>query len=158
MKVKRSRLADHFCLLPSTFYRSLSHTLSDAIATRADHRLDELTVRVLIAAAHQLRESLAPIGSIVVAAGEIERSQGIVDGTNNKKARHAPGCELRHVSHGRRLGRSQVLAYPTAAIEPAGRERVRAGRFRRRRYQEHLRDSEVRQFFKNAGQAPRPLA
>ena len=60
--------------------------MPDAVSAGANHRLDELMIGILVAEAHQLGERLAPVGAIVVAAGEIERTDGIVGRTHGEDA------------------------------------------------------------------------
>src|SRR5215213_7610774 len=57
---------------------NLRRLVPDAIAGGADHRFDELAIRVFVAAVHQLAEALRTLRAIVVAAGEIERADRVV--------------------------------------------------------------------------------
>ena len=50
----------------------------DLLAAGADDRLDELPVRVLVAAIEQLAERVRPVRPLVVDAAEIERAERIV--------------------------------------------------------------------------------
>ena len=102
------------------------------VAARADDRLDELVVGVLVAAAHQLGERLPAVGSIVEAAGEIERADRVVRGPDREDARPRRRSARSDVADGRRLGRLQVLADAAAAVEPRRRQRVRARAIRAR--------------------------
>src|SRR5205807_1554551 len=65
----------------------------------ADDRLDELMVRVLVAAIHQLREPERPARPVVVAAVEIERTNWIVRRANRENA-DAAGRGRRVAHHG----------------------------------------------------------
>src|SRR3954469_10997245 len=47
---------------------SSDRSTADPLSARADDRLDELVVRILVSAAHQLGEILPPVGSIVESA------------------------------------------------------------------------------------------
>ena len=51
----------------------------------SDDGLEKLTIRVLVAAIHQLRQGLDPIGSLIVDAGEIERAQRVMSRTDDKQ-------------------------------------------------------------------------
>src|SRR6266545_461447 len=69
-----------------------------ALATGADDGLDELAVRVLVAAIDELRERVHPVGSLIVHAGEIERTQRIVRWTNHEESREPAGEVLEDVA------------------------------------------------------------
>src|SRR5262245_36652369 len=89
--------------------------LADALAAGADDRLDELMVGVLVAAIQQFRQRLTAMRSIVVAAAEVERADGVVGRTNRVDA-DTGGCRGR-VSKDACLGRLNVFPEAPAAIE-----------------------------------------
>ena len=99
----------------------------------------------------------APIGSIVVPAGEVERADGIVLRPNREQPRRSPATaeHVRRVADRRRLRRLQILPDPAAALEPRRGQRVRSRRFRRRRHDDRLLDAEVGQLLEQPRQARR---
>src|SRR6476469_6444758 len=110
---QRRLLSSKFSLLPA--HVSLLTSYPHLVARRADDRLDELVIRVFVAAADQLADPLPPVRSIVVAAGEIEQAERVVrrpDGENPD----AFGGGGRIAHHGG-FARLQVLAEPATAVE-----------------------------------------
>ena len=122
-KKRETRQVD-VAVLRSPLYVFSPHPL----ATRSDHRLDELVVGILVPVPHQLGERLAPVRSIVVFAGKIERADRVVAGTNRegRDPGSAPGHEVRRVADGRGFRRLQVLAEPRPCRR-AGPPPARAG-------------------------------
>ena len=88
-------------------------------------------IGVLVAAAHQLAQSLAPMRSIVVAAGEVERANRVVRRADREDADAARGRG--RVADDRALRRLDVLAETAAAIAAPADKRVRTWRFGRSR-------------------------
>ena len=107
---------------------------------------------------HQLGQRLAPIGAIVVTPVEIERPHRVVRGTNSED----PWCGfLRcagNVADDRRLRRLQVLTESTAAIDPRGRQGMRARRLGRSRHEHDLLNPEIDKLVEDARQTGRPIA
>ena len=110
------------------------HSTFDVLSTqpfaaRADHRLDELVVGVLVARDPSAPSSgCTPIRSVVEPAGEIERADRVVRRANREQLASA-GCarhETRRIADRRRFRRLQVLAEPARAVEPRPRP-ARAG-------------------------------
>src|SRR5258708_3972022 len=62
----------------------------DALAAGGDHRLDELVIGVLVAPIDQLRDGVHAIRTLVVDTREIERSQWIVPGADEKESGESP--------------------------------------------------------------------
>src|SRR5207245_9665755 len=114
-----------------TFHRSDSRLetyassvdASDAVARGTHDRLDELMIGILVAAIHQLAEALRTVGSIVEAAGEIERPNRVVRGPDGEHP-HAAGGGGR-VAENCRFGGLHELAQPRAAVQTGPGERVR---------------------------------
>src|SRR5207245_4313621 len=101
----------------------------DPFTAGAHHRLDELVIRVLVAAVHQLEERLPAVGSIIVAAAEIKRSNRIVAWMDGEDAHDSGRRQAHGIADRRRLARMQVLAEPRPAFQPAGRKRLPPARF-----------------------------
>src|SRR3954465_12259956 len=57
----------------------------DRLRTGTNHGLDELPIRVLIAAVEELGDRLNAIGTLVVDAGEVQRAQRIVRRTDDEQ-------------------------------------------------------------------------
>jgi hypothetical protein len=68
-----------------------------AFSARPDDWVDELTVRIFIAVIYQLGHCIASIGSFVVNAAEIQRTQGIVFGPDDVQAGKPPAEVLEDI-------------------------------------------------------------
>src|SRR5512138_263077 len=103
--------------------------MSDPLATRTNHGLDELTVGVFVAAVDQFPESQTTVRSIVERAAKIKRPDRVVRRPDREHPYASGGG--RGVAEDGGFGRLQQLAEPGAAVEARRCQRVRAGRFRR---------------------------
>ena len=99
---------------------------SIALASGSDDRLDELPIGVFVPAIDELAERLAPVGSLVVDAREIQRTERIVCRTNDEKAGEAAVELLEHVAETRRLERGEMLAGAAAKVRATGAQLVGA--------------------------------
>ena len=91
----------------------------DPLAARADDRLDELAVGILVAAVEQLAQRVRAIGPFVVDAGEIERPQRIVRRTNDEQASEAASELFQAVAQRCDFESGQLLARMASEISPA---------------------------------------
>ena len=113
-------------------------------------------IRVFVAATHQLVERLRAMRSIVVAAREIERSDGVVDRSDREDANAAGG--RRRITDDRGFRRLQIFPKAAASLDARAGERVRSRRLRSGRDQDDLLRSEIDQFVDEANEARRPVA
>src|SRR5688572_18254269 len=110
----------------------------DAIAAGADDRLDELAVGILVAAIDELCDGMNAIRPFVEDAAEVERPQGIVDGTNHVEAGNAPREMLEGVAQTRGLERSELFTGTPLRVDASGAQLVRVRRRRRRGDEDNL--------------------
>src|SRR5436853_7478989 len=89
------------------------------LAAGADDGLDELMVGVLVAALHQLLRRMAPVGGIIIRAGEIERANRIVRRTNHVERIEAQQRMDNLIAQLRRLRRRDKLTETTANAGPS---------------------------------------
>ena len=82
----------------------------DALAAGADHRLDELAVGISVAAIDELRQRQRAIGSFVVDAGEIERTDRIVRRPDDEEPGEAAVELLQDVAKAGSLEAAKLLA------------------------------------------------
>ena len=82
----------------------------DALAAGADHRLDELAVGVAVAAIGELRQRQRAIGSFVVDAAEVERTDRIVPRADDEEPGEAAIELLQYVAKAGSLEAAKLLA------------------------------------------------
>src|SRR5438067_5437601 len=128
------------------------------LAAGADDGLDELMVGVLVAALHQLLRRMAPVGGIIIRAGEIERANRIVRRTNHVERIEAQQRMVHGVAQRRRLRRRDELAETTAKVEPWQAKPMRGRRPRRRGDDNDLRDRDARELLEEAVDGPGTVA
>src|SRR4051812_30283140 len=71
---------------------------ADFLPTGADDRLDELVIRVFVAAREQLGQRLPAIRAVVVRSAEVERAHRIVLRVNREHARQTYGGKLQRIA------------------------------------------------------------
>src|SRR4051812_39755623 len=79
---------------------------SEMLAAGADDRLDELAVRVFVAALHQLAQRLPPVRGLIIRGVEVERTKRIVSRTHDVDGVEAAARRLDGVAQGPRFGRA----------------------------------------------------
>src|SRR5262245_9579290 len=83
----------------------------------ADNRFDELAVRVLVAALHELVETLTAIGRLVVDTAEVERAGRVVGRTYEIDRRELAPGRLERVAQRRGFRRHHEVAETMTGIE-----------------------------------------
>ena len=93
-----------------------------------DDRFDELAVGVLVAAVEKLAHRLEAVGALVVNAGEIQRGQRIVAGTDQEEAGKPAGVLIQRITKRGGLECRQLFAGTTAHIGAPGAQLVGTSR------------------------------
>src|SRR5215208_5451945 len=96
----------------------------DRLRTGTDHRLDELPIRVFIAAVEEFRDRLNAIGTFVVDAGKVQRAKRIVWRTDDEQTGEPAIEAIEHLREIGGLERSQMLAGAATKIGAAGAQFV----------------------------------
>ena len=134
-----------------------------------DDRFDEQAVGVLVAAVQKLAHRLEAVGALVVNAGEIQRRQRIVAGTDEEEAGKPAGELIQGITKRGGLECRQLFAGATAHIGASGAQLVGTSRTRRGGDEDDLLCPGVCRLFEQAAQrigtitqavrfaAPRPL-
>ena len=113
----------HSALLPDAAICGLDF---NPLAARADDRLDELPIRVLVSAINEFGEPLTAVRSFVVSAGKIQWAERIVRRANDEQTGES-AFELTHdVAQACRFEGRQLLSGAAAQFRAASAQLVRA--------------------------------
>ena len=91
--------------------------MRELFAARADNRLDELPVCVLVGAFHQLAQLLGAVGGLIVRTRDVEGTDRVVAWLNDVDRVEPRRERLEGIAQGRRLGRAVELAEPSSYVE-----------------------------------------